>query len=197
MFRLVEWFWTFQGEGANAGRRALFIRMPYCNLKCPWCDTEYNKWIPVSKEEIVSAMQQEPTKFAVLTGGEPTMNKQLPELIALLKENGFEIAVETNGTFPIPDGINFVTVSPKRDAEFQIHADAALKCTELKLVVDKDFNFDIARAYESKEWSKYVRLSLSPEFNEMHINLERIEAFIKENPRWRISMQTHKWAGFR
>lgn len=193
MLRLVETFWTFQGEGAHAGRRAFFVRMPFCNLKCSWCDTEFNKYETFTEEEFRAQALAEPTRFAVLTGGEPMMNKQSPRVIEILKELGFEIATETNGTFPILDGIDFVTVSPKRDAAFEIHADAALKVNELKFVIDEPFDMEILKRFQEMDWTKLVRLSVSPEFGNFDASIEKMTAFIKENPRWRISLQTHKW----
>lgn len=195
--KLVEWFWTFQGEGAHAGRRAFFVRVPFCNLACSWCDTEFNKFVTVSETDFLKDALAEPTRFAVLTGGEPTMNKQSPRIVELLRHNGFEIAIESNGTFPIPFTADFVTLSPKRDADYEIHADAAMKANELKFVVDDGFDFAVIKKYEKMPWTKLVRKSLSPEFNNFKENVSRIEAFIKENPQWRISLQTHKWIGVR
>jgi 7-carboxy-7-deazaguanine synthase len=197
VLRLVEWFWTFQGEGANWGRRAFFVRLPYCNLKCTWCDTEFNKFVTVTEEQFLRDARSEKTKFAVLTGGEPTMNKQLPRIIALLKSFEFEIAVETNGCFKIPDGIDFVTVSPKRDADYRIHPHAQERANELKYVIDKDFDFSILTRLQEQEWTRTKRLTVSPEFNDMKESVSRIENFLKENPRWRMSLQTHKWLGVR
>lgn len=195
--KLVEWFHTFQGEGANAGRRAFFVRLPFCNLKCSWCDTEFNKFQEIETDHFMLAALAEPSRFAVLTGGEPTMNKQTPQIIEILQQLGFEIAVESNGCFPIPVGIDWVTISPKRDAEYKIHADAAFKASELKYVVDDGFDFNVVREIQSQDWTKLIRLSLSPEFNNFKQNVLKIEAFIKENNRWRISIQSHKFMGLR
>ena len=68
-------FWTFQGEGANAGKRALFVRMPFCNLACTWCDTEFNSFKRWSLNEFNDLATSEPSRFAVITGGEPMLNK--------------------------------------------------------------------------------------------------------------------------
>jgi organic radical activating enzyme len=188
VLKLNDVFWTVQGEGHNWGRRALFVRMPFCNLACTWCDTEYNSYKTWSVSEFTEFAKQESCRFAVITGGEPMMNKHTPMIIAILKNLGFEIACESNGTFPILSGIDFATVSPKRDADFDIHEENYWKANELKLVVDKDFDFEICKKFESMS----CRLSLSPEFNEWQENVERILNFIKENPKWRISLQTHK-----
>lgn len=196
MLRLVEWFWTFQGEGANWGRRALFVRLPFCNLKCSWCDTEFNKFQTISEADFIQFAESEPARFAVITGGEPAMNKQTPRIIELLKGIGFELAIESNGTFAIPQGFDFVTVSPKRDADYRIHPAALNSAHEFKFVVDDGFDFEQLRIFQDQVRPDQ-RLTLSPEFNAFKLNVSRIESFIKENPRWRLSLQTHKWIGVR
>jgi 7-carboxy-7-deazaguanine synthase len=192
---LVDVFWTFQGEGEQWGRRALFVRLPFCNLKCSWCDTEFNKYQTYTIEQFQKIATEEPTRFAVVTGGEPMMNKQTPLVVQLLKNLGFKVACETNGTFPIVTGIDFVTISPKRDAGYRVVDGIVEHANEIKLVVDKDFDFNEAKKFEFIYQHTNVRLSLSPEFTEMKANIDRIEKFIKENPKWRISLQTHKWMG--
>ena len=185
-------FHTWQGEGANAGRRALFIRMPYCNLKCSWCDTEYNSHITWDMRDLYSRVVHDPCRFAVITGGEPMMNKDTPHIVAFLKQHGFEVACETNGTFPIVDGIDFVTCSPKRFQEnpYAVHPEVWPKVSEFKYVVDDEFDFAILKRHTLDDGKRY---SLSPEFNNMKASMERIFAYTKENPQWRISLQTHKW----
>lgn len=192
VLRINNVFFTFQGEGKYSGVRSLFVRMPFCNLTCPWCDTEYNSYKKWTEEEFLNFAKSEPTRFAVITGGEPMMNKKTADVIRLLKSIGYFIACETNGTFPIVDGIDFVTCSPKRDAEppYFIHQDAWPKVNEFKYVVDDRFDFSILDRHDLKDGRRY---SLSPEFNKMKESLERIQAYIKEHPRWRISLQTHKW----
>lgn len=197
MLRIVEMMWTFQGEATHMGRRALFVRMPFCNLSCSWCDTQFNKYEKISVDDFIAFAKQEPSRFAVLTGGEPMLNKQSPRIIEILKSLGFEIACESNATAPILPGIDFVTISPKRDAEYKIHPDAALKANEVKIVVDEGFDFNVCRDIQNQEWTKLVRLTLSPEFGNFKASIVEIENFIKENPRWRISLQTHKFMGVR
>lgn len=197
LIRLVEMFWTFQGEGANWGRRALFVRMPFCNLKCTWCDTEFNKFEKFTEQQIIDFASQEPCRFAVITGGEPMMNKDTPRVIKILKDLGFEIACETNGTFPIYDGIDFVTVSPKRDAGYSVHPSVIEKINELKIVVDHGFDFKVCTDFEFIGLSSTCRKTLSPEYGFFKLNVDQITRFIQENPKWRISLQTHKWLGVR
>lgn len=193
VFKLNDLFWTFQGEGMNWGRRALFVRLPFCNLKCSWCDTEFNSFNRWEESLFEQVALSELGRFAVITGGEPMMNKQVPEIVRFLKKHGFEIACETNGTFPIYDGIDFVTCSPKRDANYEVHPETLPKISELKLVVDEGFDFAVAKNFERLLAAQHTRLTLSPEFNKMSESFTKIEQFIKENPLWRVSLQTHKW----
>lgn len=191
-FLINDLFWTHQGEGLHAGRRALFVRMPYCNLKCSWCDTSFNSYKKWEMNLFVDFCMQEKARFAVITGGEPTMNKTTPDVVRVLKSLGFEIAVESNGTFPIPKGIDFVTISPKRDAKYEIHKDALMKANEFKYVVDQGFDFKLLDRHDTKDGRRY---SLSPEFGNFKESLLKIQDYIKEHPTWRISLQTHKWMG--
>jgi 7-carboxy-7-deazaguanine synthase len=195
-FKLVEWYHTIQTEGFNAGRRALFLRLPFCNLTCPWCDTEFNHFTKFEEKDLVKAIMSEDCRFAVLTGGEPTMNKQLPRLIEFLKKFDFTIAVETNGTFPIPEGIDWVTVSPKRYTKdkkmepFFVHEDAKKKASEFKYVIDEEFDMDLLDRHITSGPKHYY---LSPEYNNMEKSLKRIFEHMKRDSGWRLSLQTHKW----
>lgn len=191
---LNDLFHTEQGEGYHWGRRSLFIRVPYCNLKCSWCDTEFNSFNIWNVEDFKRFIEKEPSRFAVITGGEPMMNKHVPKIIDILKSYRFEIACETNGCFPIFQGIDFVTVSPKRDSNYFINDDIILKANELKLVIDKGFDFSILKGFELLfKDNKNIRYTLSPEFNNLENSFKEIENYIKDNPKWRYSLQTHKF----
>lgn len=195
-------FWTFQGEGAHAGKRALFVRMPFCNLACSWCDTTFNTFEKVSEADLIKFATQESARFAVITGGEPTMNKHVPRVIDILKKLGFYIAMESNGTFPPPDRVDWLTVSPKRFTEdkgmpaFHVHPEAFKKAAEFKYVVETGFPFELLDRHEPLAKSGQVHF-LSPEFGRMKEALAEIETFIKTRPRWRVSMQTHKFADWK
>jgi len=195
-FKLNNVFWTFQGEGYHAGRRALFLRLPYCNLKCTWCDTEFNSYKEYSEVDLLEIIKQEKSKFCVITGGEPTMNAQFKNLTFFMKTAGFEVAIESNGTFPIDrEYVDFVTVSPKsfsvekKMSAYFIHNDNSGRIDEFKYIVDENFDFNILIRHKDER----ARLSLSPEWIRWSENLNKIYNYIKENPEWRISLQTHKW----
>lgn len=190
VLKINDVFWTHQGEGANSGRRALFIRMPYCNLACSWCDTTFDTYKNWSEVELIKFATEEQARFAVITGGEPSFNKDTPKVIRVLKGLGFEIAIESNGTFPIPKGIDFITVSPKRDAKYEVHPKTFLEAHEFKYVVDEGFDFKLLDRHNTSDGRRY---SLSPEFGQMQKSVKEIMSYIKEHPQWRISLQTHKW----
>jgi organic radical activating enzyme len=168
--------------------------MPFCNLACSWCDTEYNSFKTWTDEELISFANQEKARFAVITGGEPMMHKHTQLVIDLLLKEGFELACETNGTFPIKPGIYFPTVSPKRDAEYKIHPHAFENAAEFKYVIDQGFPWEVLKRHNVLDGRRY---SLSPEFGRFHESLAEIQEYIKHNPGWRISLQTHKWANIK
>lgn len=198
--QINDLFWTIQGEGRWSGHRALFVRMPYCNYDCPWCDTEYNSYESYTEEEFEAFALQEPARFAVITGGEPTLHKDTPRVISLLKKHGFYIACETNGSAPIPQGIDFPTISPKRFTKskftpFYIHDDVFSRAREWKYVVDKDFDFSVLDRHNSNEnfYLESTTYSLSPEHSEFQKNTQRILDYVAQHPQWKLSLQTHKW----
>lgn len=197
LLHINDLFFTVQGEGKHAGRRALFVRMPYCNLSCSWCDTSFNSYQKVSEADFIQYATKERCKFAVVTGGEPLLHKHTKRVVTILKGLGYEVSCESNGTVETEtySMFDWVTISPKRQAQEKnlpayFISNAALKYAhEFKYVVDKEFDFDILlRHYDTNS-----RLSLSPEYSEFKQNLDKIILYQKENPGWLISLQTHKW----
>ena len=191
--KIVDTFFTLQGEGEHWGRRALFVRMPLCNLSCSWCDTKFDTWNEWSLEDFLKFAESEKTRFAVLTGGDRLMNKQSPLVIQALKSLDYEIAVETNGTFPFLPGIDWVTCSPKKDAAYKVHRLLKPSVDEYKYVVDSDFDFTLLDRHKDEEVG--VSLRLSPEWGERDKNMPLILDYIRENPRWKLNLQTHKVIG--
>jgi 7-carboxy-7-deazaguanine synthase len=115
---ISETFYSVQGEGSLVGVPSVFVRTSGCNLRCTWCDTPYASWQPegteMSVEEIMAAVQREPTRFVVVTGGEPMVAKGMPELLAQLRAAGKHITIETAGTIA-PQGVacDLASISPK------------------------------------------------------------------------------------
>lgn len=176
--------------------------MPYCNLACEWCDTKFDtfkKWDETAFRAFAEA-SPELGRFAVVTGGEPTLHKHTRRVVEILKSLRFVVAVESNGTVEsdIYSVFDFVTISPKRQAAdkgmvpYQLSIQATKYASEFKYVVDKEFDFSILSRHDVWDGKRY---SLSPEFGAFKESIERIIEYIDKNPGWRISLQTHKWMG--
>ncbi|QGM81107.1 7-carboxy-7-deazaguanine synthase QueE [Otariodibacter oris] len=113
-YRIVEIFETLQGEGYNTGMPSIFIRFGKCNLACPWCDTNYHQYEEKTASEILSIVKQFSAKNIIITGGEPTIQPHLDILLDMLKNEGYFLAIETNGLKPVPLQIDYIATSPKR-----------------------------------------------------------------------------------
>ena len=208
-YAVKEVFYTLQGEGANAGRPAVFCRFAGCNLwsgreadrpaaVCRFCDTDFvgTDGTGGGKFEDAEALAGRIAshwpagtgrRFAVLTGGEPAL--QLDEaLVRALHARGFEIAIETNGTVELAPGVDWICVSPKAGTEVRVRAG-----DELKLVYPQD-----GAAPEQFEAWRFDHFLLQPmDGPRKRENTERAIAYCMRNPRWRLSLQTHKLVGIR
>lgn len=185
MFRINEIFYSLQGEGHNTGRAAIFVRFAGCNLKCPFCDTEFDSYQEMSADEIVAAVSNYPSRFVVLTGGEPTL--QVDEsLVDLLHRHGYEVAMESNGTRPAPPNIDWLTISPKQARLAQ------LTCNELKIVF---MEATAVSDYEVKADYYYLQPCDTGDAQRNAAILRNCIAYIEQHPQWRLSLQTHKLIG--
>lgn len=191
--RVNDIFYSLQGEGRNTGRAAVFIRFAGCNLRCPFCDTEFSEYREMSDEDIIRAIAGWPSRFVVLTGGEPTLQVD-DAFIALLHANGYEVAMESNGTRPAPAAIDWLTVSPKEAFTGGNGRLAVTRCHELKCLFDgvtpvSDYGVEADYYY------------LQPcDTGDAERNRSVIAAcidYIRCNPKWRLSLQTHKLADFK
>ena len=136
MKRINDIFYSLQGEGHNTGRAAVFVRFAGCNLRCSFCDTEFDTFSEMSDEEILAAISQYPARFVVLTGGEPTL--QVDEaFVELLHQHGYEVAMESNGTRPAPQNLDWLTVSPKEVKGKREDVRGKRLADELKVVFDE------------------------------------------------------------
>lgn len=190
---VMEAFYTIQGEGHFSGNSAYFIRLGGCDVGCVWCDVKDSwnaeKWPKQSIEQIVSEAKQHPTRLAVVTGGEPLMY-DLSELTDALKENGLQTNVETSGAHPLSGDWNWICFSPKKfmkpREEFYQTAD------ELKVVVYNKSDFKWAEEHAAKV-NPDCLLYLQPEWDKSETVLPQIIDYVKDNPQWKISLQTHKF----
>ena len=188
--KVNEIFYSLQGEGAKTGTPAVFVRFSGCNLKCPFCDTDFKDGKEMDEYEIVDEVCRQciQAPLVVLTGGEPTL-QATPELIDLLQQNGFEVAMETNGTRTAPYNVNWLTISPKQAYVGNVGKPVVMKCQELKVVFDgknepEDYGIRADHYY------------LQPcDTGEPALNAQIIEQcveYIKQNPKWKLSLQTQK-----
>jgi organic radical activating enzyme len=192
MMRVNEIFYSLQGEGYHSGTPAVFVRLSGCNLQCPFCDTQHGTGTEMNEEEIVEAVQQYPARHVVITGGEPSL--QLTEsLVDTLHAAGRFVAVETNGTRPLPDNVDWVTLSPK--SAYVDGADVVLtRADEIKVVYDgihdpasqlSTFNFQLSTL-------RFLQpCDTGDTTKNRHITAAAVE-YIKQHPEWRLSLQIHK-----
>lgn len=195
--KVNEIFYSLQGEGVFTGTPAIFIRLSGCNAHCPFCDTDHQDGKQMTEQEILQAISHYPARHIVITGGEPTM-QLTAQLTQMLHEAGYFIQIETNGSLPLPDGcdIDWITCSPK-DLSLKIQ-----RIDELKVlfnIIDGDNTYRINKYGEIK--AKEFRLqpldaSMTLKGNALteqnKRNLEATIQFILENPKWKLSLQTHK-----
>lgn len=188
--RVNEIFYSIQGEGAHSGEAAIFVRLSGCNLKCSFCDTEHQPYQDLTEDEICAEIAKYPASLVVITGGEPTL--QLTEtLIEKIHELSKTVAIETNGTRPVPRGVDWVTVSPKALFVGEIGKPVIKTAQEVKIVLDDlhtydDPTFGIVAAHY------FVQpCNTSDEARNRDI-INRCVNFVKQNPQWRLSLQTQK-----
>ncbi len=193
-YDLVEIFESLQGEGRNTGRPCVFVRFAGCNLSCPWCDTDVARRFSASLEELVDEISRYGAKSVVLTGGEPTLVEGMPELVAALKERGFWIAVETNGTGD-PDWLQFadyVACSPK--AEFP-ESLALARADEVRIVASSEEVVGFCREVRGRIAA--TDYYISPCERDGEIDFATAKSVLSQLDGWSLSVQLHKLLGFR
>ncbi len=190
---VVEEFYTLQGEGNFTGHAAYFIRLAGCDIGCPWCDTKNSwpegKFPKVRAEELVKNAASVPALFTVVTGGEPLMHN-LDSFCSLMKNSGIYLSLETSGTYSLTGSWDWICLSPKRHrpplADIYPFAD------ELKVVIAGEDDLDWA-AENAARVPENCKLFLQPEWSVFRSVTPVIVNFIKQNPRWSLSLQTHKF----
>ena len=193
VFRVNNIFYSLQGEGRNTGRAAVFIRFAGCNLRCSFCDTEFNTYREMSGEDILAAISGYPSHFVVLTGGEPTL--QVDEaFVNLLHQQGYEVAMESNGTRPAPQNLDWLTVSPKEGGKWEKNNDNCRQPDEIKIVFDDEINPEEIIAHSSFLIPPllYLQPCDTGDAERNRVITQACVDYIKAHPRWRLSLQTHK-----
>lgn len=195
--KVNEIFYSLQGEGHYTGTPAVFVRFAGCNLRCWFCDTDFEKGDEMSEDEIVEAVLQYPTRYVVITGGEPTL-QITASLCDKLRAHGLYLMMETNGTRPLPEGcqIDWITCSPKlidvEEGKRKIATIRLRHIDELKVVFEDSPTQDMT-LYEQIPATEY-RLqpcdTQDPLCNQAILN--KTIKYILQHPKWKLSLQTHK-----
>ena len=193
MLPVMEQFYTIQGEGFNTGRAAYFIRLGGCDVGCVWCDVKESWDADAHPRQtiaaLVAAASAHPGRHVVVTGGEPLMHNCLP-LTKALQEAGFKTWIETSGAHPLSGNWDWICVSPKKFKaplpEVLAHAD------ELKIIVFNESDFKWAEEHAALV-PETTRLYLQPEWSRAARMTPALIEYVKANPRWQVSLQTHKY----
>ena len=190
---LVEDFYTIQGEGYHSGKPAYFIRLGGCDVGCRWCDAKYT-WNPkifppTAIETIVERAASCQAQAIVITGGEPLLYP-LGMLTRELHARGLEIFLETSGTNPISGEFDWICLSPKR--QMPPLSEALRRADELKVIVQTKEDLEWAMECSQKVSSKCL-LYVQPEWSVYESIIGEMVEWVKENPQWNISIQTHKF----
>ena len=174
--KVNEIFCSLQGEGFWTGTPSVFIRFSGCNLRCGFCDTRHEDGQEMTEAEILSATAEYRARHVVLTGGEPSL-QVTASLVQGLHRQGRRVAIETNGTHPLPEGIDWITCSPKEGGRVVLS-----RADELKVV------------YLGQDFSQYDAIEAPWRFVQPCScrNTEECVAWLMQHPDWRLSLQTHK-----
>ena len=197
-YMINEIFLSLQGEGINAGRAAVFVRFSGCNLKCPFCDTNFKEHVDMDADAVITAIKdclgENPMpRLCVFTGGEPTL--QLDDaLVDAIHGLGMEVAMETNGTGQIPNGVDFVTVSPKSPFVGGKASEVVLKiANEVKVVMTEEISVEEIRAFEAIKAHYYFIQPCDTGFVGPNKRImQRCVEFVERHPNWRLSLQQQK-----
>lgn len=186
-YKVNDIFYTLQGEGFFTGVPAVFIRFAECNLRCDFCDTDFRESLEMTLDDIAMTLAQYPAKHIVLTGGEPSLQTD-KELLDMLHAEGCYVQIETNGTNLLPDGIDWITMSPKS------FSPKLKECDELKVI------------YEGQPLEKYFDIKAKNYFlqpcscgdvkNDGEITHATVNMCLKDT-RWRLSLQTQNYIGIK
>lgn len=190
---------TLQGEGAHAGRPCVFLRFAVCNLACTWCDTDFaaagaQRLQARAIVRRLGELDRHGSRLVIVTGGEPTLQWDA-ELAGALREAGFAVHMESNGTRPLQAPVDWLTVSPKpqfHEGRFALAPE--VQPSEVKVVVDGTVDGSVLDGYE-RRWGGcqyFAQPCMDAEYSQ---HLARAIALVSERPRWRLSVQLHKIIG--
>ena len=190
---IMEAFYTLQGEGFHSGKAAYFVRLGGCDVGCVWCDVK-ESWEAdihpkIKVSQILEDVKENPANLVVVTGGEPLMYN-LENLTAVLKENNLKTNIETSGAHPLSGSWDWICFSPKKFKEPLPEFYTA--ANELKIIIFNKSDFDFAEKHAGKVNEDCI-LFLQPEWDKREQMMPLIVEYVKNNPKWRVSIQTHKY----
>ena len=193
MLPLMEAFYTIQGEGFHSGKSAYFLRIGGCDVGCHWCDVKESWDSALHPPTHIEKMQESITPFSVetvvVTGGEPLMWNMQP-LTDLLHLNGFQVHIETSGAYPLSGSFDWICLSPKKTMPPK--PEVLAQADELKVIIHNKHDFKWAELHADQVKDSCC-LYLQPEWSKASEMMEEIVRFVKENPKWSVSLQTHKY----
>jgi len=193
MLPLMEAFYTIQGEGYHSGKSAFFLRIGGCDVGCHWCDVKEswnaNLHPPTDIHKMIDQILVYPAKTVVVTGGEPLMWNMQP-LTDNLHKKGMSVHIETSGAYPLSGDFDWICLSPKKNNPPK---EAIIpKANELKVIIHNRNDFKWAEQFAS-QCSSECKLYLQPEWSKAKEMMPEIVDYVMNNPKWNISLQSHKY----
>jgi 7-carboxy-7-deazaguanine synthase len=192
MLPLMEEFYTIQGEGYHTGTAAYFIRIGGCDVGCHWCDVKesWNAELhPPTTTDVIVANAKQYAETVVVTGGEP-LTWDMTSLTTKLKAQNLRVHIETSGAYPVSGTWDWFCLSPKKT---KLPVDDAYKiANELKVIIHNKHDFIFAEEQASKVNDNAI-LFLQPEWSKKEEMTPLIVDYVMNNPKWRVSLQTHKY----
>lgn len=189
---LMEEFYTIQGEGFYTGTAAYFIRLGGCDVGCHWCDVKESWEVlkhPLTAIDAIAERARQNGNMAVITGGEPLM-WNLDALTAALQGKGLKVNIETSGAYELSGSFDWICLSPKKT---MLPTESVYQAAhELKVIVYNKHDFVFAEE-QAQLVNEDALLFLQPEWSKSEEMLPLIIEYVKQNPKWRISLQTHKY----
>lgn len=191
MYRINEIFYSLQGEGFHTGTPAVFVRFSGCNLRCAFCDTQHQAGEMLSLQEIVNEVNKCPiAPLLVLTGGEPSLFIDEAFVAELKQKTGKKIAIETNGTRPLPSNLDWVTFSPKTAFDGGgLEPCVLTHCNELKVVW---IGQDLAQYDGIEAKHRFLQPCFVEDMEQRAGNMQACIEAVKTYPNWRLSLQIHR-----
>ncbi|MBQ3679787.1 MAG: radical SAM protein [Paludibacteraceae bacterium] len=189
--RVNEIFYSLQGEGAHAGEAAIFVRLSGCNLSCSFCDTKHQEHKDLTEDEITLEIAKYPASWVVITGGEPTL-QLTKSLVDKIHDLHKFVAIETNGIRPIPEGVDWVTCSPKSTYVGDIGKPILKYADEVKVVFDDEHEIDDL-TFGINAIHYYAQPCDTGDIERNQRIVAKCVEFVKQHPaRWSLSLQQQK-----